>query len=249
VNANHNFHKIIINADDFGMSTDANKAIIEAFARGVISSTTLMANMPAFEEACELAHRNGLIGKIGVHLNLTAGLPLTESIRDCGRFCGHDGTFQPRKTKIWLSQEEVDAAMAELDAQVEACLYHGIHPTHLDSHHHMHTEWGIGKIVIAVARRHGIGAIRLSRNCGTGIGLARRLYKYAYNARLRLAGLAKTQYFGSISDVEHLLETATGGIEVMVHLTTEDPAANADCCEQIGLLRCHSTYEFASYLS
>ena len=58
--------KIIVNADDFGMSAEANRAIVEAFENNVISSTTLMTNMPGFDEACELAHRRRLLGKIGL---------------------------------------------------------------------------------------------------------------------------------------------------------------------------------------
>jgi predicted glycoside hydrolase/deacetylase ChbG (UPF0249 family) len=64
--------KIIANADDFGLNDEVNQAIVEAFEKHMISSATLMANMPGFEEACELAHRHGLLGRIGVHLNLTA---------------------------------------------------------------------------------------------------------------------------------------------------------------------------------
>jgi len=78
--------KIIVNADDFGMSAETNRAIVEAFENSVISSTTLMANMPGFEEACELAHRHRLLGKIGLHLNLTSGYPLSAPIRRCPGF-------------------------------------------------------------------------------------------------------------------------------------------------------------------
>jgi hypothetical protein len=59
-----------VNADDFAMSAEINRAIVEAFHEGVISSTTLITNMPGFEEACEPAHRYRLLGKIGLHLNL-----------------------------------------------------------------------------------------------------------------------------------------------------------------------------------
>lgn len=44
--------RIIVNADDFGMSSQINHAIVEAFQKNLISSTTMMANMPAFDEAC-----------------------------------------------------------------------------------------------------------------------------------------------------------------------------------------------------
>jgi predicted glycoside hydrolase/deacetylase ChbG (UPF0249 family) len=68
--------KTIVNADDFGMSAEVNRAIVEAFENNVISSTTLMANMPGFDEACELARRHRLVIKIGLHLNLTSGFPI-----------------------------------------------------------------------------------------------------------------------------------------------------------------------------
>src|SRR5260370_42450098 len=85
--------KIIVNADDFGMSAEVNRAIVEAFENNVISSTTLMANMPGFDEACELAHRHRLVSKIGLHLNLTAVYPLSSPIRRCAGFAIPMGCF------------------------------------------------------------------------------------------------------------------------------------------------------------
>jgi chitin disaccharide deacetylase len=213
------FRRIIVNADDFGMSAETNRAIVEAFQRGVISSTTVMANMPGFEEACELARRYRLSGKIGVHLNLTEGRPLTEPIQRLPRFCDEQGLFRPRRTLFRLSKEEKRAVEAEFAAQIQACIERGVHPTHLDSHQHVHTEWPIGEVAIRVAHRYGIGAIRLTRNCGTGIGLGHMFYKAAYNARLRIHGLAKTRYFGSATDVPSVLATTLHDVEVMVHLT------------------------------
>jgi predicted glycoside hydrolase/deacetylase ChbG (UPF0249 family) len=207
-----------VNADDFGMNAETNLAIVEAFASGAISSTTLMVNMPGFEQACELSRSHNLAGKIGVHLNLTEGPPLTESMKRLSRFCDDRGLFRPRRTIFLLSREEMVAVEKELAAQVQACIDKGIQPTHLDSHQHIHTEWPIGAAVIHVARRYGIGAVRLSRNCGPGIDWTHKLYKAAYNARLRLHGLAKTQYFGSITDVPAVLAMTRNDIEIMVHL-------------------------------
>src|SRR5690606_12544549 len=73
--------RVIINADDFGLSSDENRTIIVAFQQGLISSATLMANMPAFEEACSLAREYGLQGRIGLHFNLTYGKPLSTALR------------------------------------------------------------------------------------------------------------------------------------------------------------------------
>ena len=211
--------RIIVNADDFGMSAETNQAIVDAFEKGLISSTTLMANMPGFEEACELSGRHQLSGKIGVHLNLTEGRPLSAPIKSLPLFCDELGLFRPRRTLFYLSKEEKRAVETELSAQIQRCLDWGIHPTHLDSHQHIHTEWPIGEIVIRVALRYGIGAIRLTRNCGHGIKFGHKLYKSAYNARLRMYGLAKTRYFGSSEDAVTVLATTQDDVEIMVHLT------------------------------
>jgi chitin disaccharide deacetylase len=214
--------KIIVNADDFGMSAETNRAIVEAFGNNVISSATLMTNMPGFDEACELAHRHRLLGKIGLHLNLTSGYPLSSPIRRCPRFCDNVGMFRARQTRFRLSKEERLAVETEIASQIKACLDRGLRPTHLDSHHHVHTEWAIGAAAITIARQYRIKAIRLSRNCGPGIDLVHKFYKIAYNSRLRMYGLAKTRYFGASEDVREILPTASGDVEVMVHFDSDD---------------------------
>ena len=110
----------------------------------------------------------------------------------------------------------------EIASQIKACLDRGLCPTHLDSHHHVHTEWAIGAAAITIARQYRIKAIRLSRNCGPGIDLVHKLYKIAYNSRLRVYGLAKTRYFGTSEDVREILVTASGDVEVMVHFASDD---------------------------
>ncbi len=240
--------KIIVNADDFGRSAEVNQAIVEAFHKNVISSATLMTNMPGFQDACELAHRHRLLGKIGVHLNLTEGYPLSDPIRQCSRFCDDVGMLRSRQTRFQLSKKEKLAVETEMAAQVRACLDRGLCPTHLDSHHHVHTEWAIGAVAITVARQYGIKAIRLSRNCGPGIDFVRRVYKGLYNTRLRMHGLAKTRYFGSSADVQEILATTSGDIEIMVHPTFEDADNNPDRRKDVGLERWFVRYQLASYL-
>ena len=62
--------KLILNADDFGLSPSVNKGIVEAFQQGIISSATMMMNTPYTDEAIELAKKHNL-KNIGIHLNLT----------------------------------------------------------------------------------------------------------------------------------------------------------------------------------
>lgn len=240
--------RLIVNADDFGASPQTNRAILQAFEKRLISSATIMANMPAFEEACQLARQNNLQGKLGLHLNLTEGRPLTGDIAACPRFSDASGCWRPRRTVLSLSGEVVRLLEAEIEAQIVACQRAGIIPTHLDSHHHIHTQFGICGSVIRAAKRHGISAIRLAPNCRGAAAAIIRMSKrsivrirrihncerdsemlalhrrtlarstcYAYNIRLRLHGLAKTEYFGDASETARILQTTSADVEVMVH--------------------------------
>ena len=66
--------KIIINADDFGLCDGVNRAVVQAHTQGILTSTTIMANMPAAPQAIELARQLPTLG-VGVHLNLSEGKP------------------------------------------------------------------------------------------------------------------------------------------------------------------------------
>jgi predicted glycoside hydrolase/deacetylase ChbG (UPF0249 family) len=199
---------LIINADDFGESQLVNKAIIQSFENGLCSSTTLMPNMPGFAEACELSHENKLINHIGMHLVLQDGYPLTEKIKYFSKFCDQEGRLSLSRSKpiIHLTTSEKEVLAQEIKAQIEQCRSHGIPITHIDSHYHSHTEYGVAAVLISIAQEEGIPYIRLARNCGPGINPIKKVYKYCLNYRIQVAGLARTKYFGSIEDFLFLIE-------------------------------------------
>jgi predicted glycoside hydrolase/deacetylase ChbG (UPF0249 family) len=116
-----------------------------------------------------------------------------------------------------LSATEAAAIEHELDAQIRAVVARLPRPSHLDSHHHVHTEWAVGTIVLRLARRYSIPSIRISRNVGPRTGMAKSLYKYIYNGRLKRAALARSRYFGSAADVAPLLRHLDGIVEIGVH--------------------------------
>jgi predicted glycoside hydrolase/deacetylase ChbG (UPF0249 family) len=221
---NH-FNKIIVNADDFGYSYTVNRAILQSFQRLLINSTSLMANMEGFGDAVGLVHaQRELQGKIGVHLNLTEGAPLSEEIRLCPRFCDAEGQFcYHRERPIFLlSRSEKRAVYGEFSMQLDRVFAAGILPTHLDSHHHVHTEWGIAPIASRLAREYGIRRMRLTRNMGRRGGYAKQLYKVLFNYwHIRRHGsFDRLDYFGDIADMKFLLDTCTPAgkvIEIMVH--------------------------------
>ena len=131
--------KICINGDDYGLNERNSKAIAEAFEKGMITDTTMLANGAYFDEAVALAREKGFIDRIGIHLNLTEGVPLTEEIKRQPRFV-KDGRFYKGydRTKK-LTKAEKDAIYKELTAQADKIRDAGITITHADSHHHIHT--------------------------------------------------------------------------------------------------------------
>jgi predicted glycoside hydrolase/deacetylase ChbG (UPF0249 family) len=224
---------MIINADDFGYSPSVNRAIVQAFDEGLVSSTTLMANMPGFEEACGLAHERKLLAHVGVHLVLSEGEPLTDEMRRCRRYCDSSGRFFRGARAFWLSSSDRATVALELRAQIERCRNQGVPLTHADSHHHVHTDPAPGPIVRRIALDLGIPHVRLARNCGPGISFARRLYKAYFNSRLERAGLAHTRYFGEVGDYVYLERQGVpvserSDLDVMTHPIFDDRGALVD---------------------
>ena len=210
--------RVIINADDFGLSQDENRTIIDAFQQGLISSATLMANMPAFVEACALAREQGLLGRIGLHFNLTYGRPLSAAIRTQPLLCNAAGEFDlnlPRH-RLWLPGPTRQAIAAELQAQWQRCLEHGIRPSHIDSHQHVHNILPVGEVVARFAAQQGV-PVRLARNLGRNLTLPKRLFKALLNWRLRRLGYASADHVCTPLDLHHGLLPGGGVLEVIAH--------------------------------
>lgn len=218
--------KIIINADDFGISSDINKAIICAFEDNLISSTTLMANMPGFEEACDLYYKHNLEGKVGIHLNISEGCPITKEITNASRFCDLEGKFVKQKSPHFIpSYKEYRLIEKELDAQLARVFKAGIRSTHIDSHQGYHSGYFTGKIVLNLAKKYSISDVHLYPNYGK-MPVYKRIYGLVYNGRIRYWGKSSVAYFGSadsildsneIKEIARCTNTKKKLVEVMVH--------------------------------
>jgi hopanoid biosynthesis associated protein HpnK len=156
--------RIVINADDFGLCEGVNKGIAEAHSKGVLTSATLMVNMPAAKKAVDLAKHLPKLG-VGVHLNLTNGKPLCQD-EDVKRLLNAEGDFGLSPGKLAIASivtGKVRAAIeTELAAQIQWVIDRGIKPTHLDSHKHIHSFPAIFRIVCRLAERFKIPAIRFT---------------------------------------------------------------------------------------
>lgn len=217
--------KIIINADDFGTSHSTDEAIIQTFSSGALSSTTIAANGATFESACQQAHDEQLLNRVGIHINLTDGLPLTDDIRNCPRFCDAAGLFLPKKITLArllypMHADEKKALADEVRAQIHRCRQHGLPLTHADSHNHVHTEIMIGTIIMDVLKEEGIPYLRLTRNIGDNMSVAKKAYKLLFNGILSAKGLRGVSYFGEFADMIAVYQNGikqTGSVEIMCH--------------------------------
>lgn len=142
--------KLIINADDFGLTKGCNEGIIKALKDGTATDTTIMINMEGCLDAVSLAKSNG-IERIGLHLNLTCGKPLLPS-DEVKSLVDETGSFY-RRVKLLLPSMDLKEAESELWAQAERFRETGMGLTHLDSHHHIHMYEGLRDIVIDMARQ------------------------------------------------------------------------------------------------
>ena len=154
--------KIVINADDFGLCDSVNDAVEKAYVEGVLTSATIMANMPAAEGAVTLAKKLPGLG-VGVHLNLVEGLAMSKD-DVVGPLVHAQGEFKYSPSRLAALSVIIAkirrAITAELEAQIQWVTDHDICPTHPDSHQHIHCFPTIFKIACDLAKKFDIKAIR-----------------------------------------------------------------------------------------
>jgi hopanoid biosynthesis associated protein HpnK len=179
--------KLIVNADDFGLTVKVNQAIIDGHCSGLIGSTSLLANGEAFESAVGLSRQAPRLG-VGIHLNLTEGKPVALA-SGISSLVNGQGVFARKPAKLWgaiiLRRVSTVDIEKELRAQIEKVLAAGIVATHLDSHKHVHALPALGRMTIKLARQYGIPAIRRVAERWPALGYLLRRYPQAKTTIIR----------------------------------------------------------------
>jgi predicted glycoside hydrolase/deacetylase ChbG (UPF0249 family) len=184
--------RLIVSADDFGLTAGVDRGIRAAVAAGAVTSVGVMANLvDPSSLAALVTMRAGL--SVGVHLNLTTGSPLSPpaevpSLVDAG------GRFLPLATlarRAFAGRLRRAEITLELGAQVDRLGWMGVAADHLDSHEHVHLLPGVLAAVISVARRAGIACMRSHRPCLLGATRYGRLAYYAHHPRRIVTHTAK----------------------------------------------------------
>ena len=200
--------RLIVNADDFGFTQDVNEGIVEAHQRGILTSTTLMANGAAFDDAVRLAGQNPALD-LGCHLVLIGGRsalpphrPLPSSV--------------PRLLAAIISGRI--AIHDELAAQVRKILAAGILPSHLDTHKHTHLAPPVLDAVARIAQEFEIPWVRRPFQIPF---LRSRFHRVLANHRCRttdhFTGFRLTGRFGAPELVELIRDLPEGTTEFMCH--------------------------------
>ncbi len=163
--------RLIVNADDFGLTQGLNRAIVEAQEHGIVTSATLMANARAFEEAASLARsladRKARFS-VGCHVVLLDGEPLlpADQVTSLLQPGTQNGSHQFRvklndfviaSFRNKLNPVEIEA---EASAQIGRLQSAGLRPSHFDTHKHAHMFPAVLRPLLRAAREHGVPAVR-----------------------------------------------------------------------------------------
>jgi len=153
--------RLIVNADDLGVSERINDGIVRAHRSGIVTAASLMAAGRAFDHAVQCCRGVPELD-VGVHLTLVAEKPLlqrTSSLAgDDGRLPPSVGVFLRRCLTGAIRMTDIQA---ELSAQIECVLDHGLEPSHLDSHQHVHALPGIAQLTLQLSDRYRIPFVRV----------------------------------------------------------------------------------------
>ena len=157
--------ELIINADDFGLSSGANRGIVKAWQQGILTSASIMPGGAAFQEALILARENpGL--QLGLHLTLVQGRALLGR-QGFPALVDEDGDFGNDPVlagmRYFFLKPLRKRLYAEIEAQIEKCLAAGIDLSHVDGHLNIHMHPVVFDILCELMPKYGIESFRLSR--------------------------------------------------------------------------------------
>ena len=153
--------RLIINADDLGLTSGVNRGILESHQHGIVTSATLMACGEKFAEAASMVAQASSLS-VGCHVVLVDGMPTCDAknistLLVNSRFRDRLTNFALRAASGRLDLEHIEA---EVTAQIKKLQSAGVQVSHLDSHKHTHMFPIVLKGVLRAAKTCGIGAIR-----------------------------------------------------------------------------------------
>lgn len=157
--------KVIVNADDLGISLEVNRRIEDAIIAGAITSSTIIANGPAFDDALRISKQYPQIS-FGVHLNIIEFKPLSDSsIFKSYSLLNDDGDFI--EGAIYgvqkIGKDLIEAIHREFSMQIEKVKIAGVDISHIDSHQHTHAIYAFKAVILSLMKEYQIDKVRRCR--------------------------------------------------------------------------------------
>lgn len=155
---------LIVNADDLGLSSSVNEAVVRAHREGILTSASLMVNEPGFDEAVRLARENPRLA-IGLHLTLVDGHS-TLSAKEIPGLVNARGEFSASPAsagiKYFCQPSLKEQLRAEIRAQFDKFCATGLELDHVNSHHHLHAHPTICNLLMESAAEMKISRLRVT---------------------------------------------------------------------------------------
>ncbi len=185
---------LIVNADDYGLTERISSGILRGHREGIVTSTSVLALGPAYPKVAPWLHDAPTLG-VGVHLAAVGEDPPLLSAAEIPTLVDHSGHLQASYkgllARMLVGRVDADDLRREFTAQLDSVLELGVPIGHLDAHQHLHLWPPVGAVVLALACRYGIPAVRVPHYRGASplaLGvtvLGRHLARRADGAGLR----------------------------------------------------------------
>jgi hypothetical protein len=174
--------KLIVSADDFGLSEGLNQAVEEAHLHGLVSSTSVLVNGPASPAVAEASKRCADLD-FGLHVNLTLGRPVSEP-NTVPTLVDSSGSFRRDVVRrAWLRQVRPEEVFREVRAQVSRLVELGVRPVHWDSHQNVAYSPALVRPIAAACRAEGLRCTRSPRAWIVDRNFPPRLARWKNRAR------------------------------------------------------------------
>jgi predicted glycoside hydrolase/deacetylase ChbG (UPF0249 family) len=209
---------LIVNADDYGLTTAVSEGIVHAHEHGVLTSTSILTLAPAFATTAPRLRSLENIG-IGAHLAVVGEDPPLLTAREIPTLVNARG-YLPTSWRSLLplvAARRIDLADVEREwtAQLDAITAMGLTVDHIDSHQHVHVFPGLCDVAIRLARLRGVPAVRLTRSASRGpVGQVMRRLGARFARRAAAAGLRFPDDAAGLDEAGHLDQpTALGALD------------------------------------
>ena len=229
--------RVIVTADDFGISTPVNEAIEDAYRHGILTTTCLMVGAPAADDAVQRAKQIPQMG-VGLHLVIVRGRPIlpASQVPDLVDALGRFDTNLFRAGVRYFFLPHVRRQLArEIRAQFEAFAKTGLSLDHVNAHNHLHIHPTVFSMILRIGKDYGLRAIRIpfeppppqgkvslaEHFVGMWISLMRRrAARYEIRVNDRMYGLRDTGRM-NLERLKPILESLPDGVsEVVCHPAT-----------------------------